>query len=229
MIYRWDFGNGDSSLNTNAVYSYKSVDSFSISLISKSLLGCSDTALSLVYVRPIPVSFFSVIDSQQCLNGNLFAFTNGSLIQYGSLSYLWDFGDGSNSSSSNPTKAFLKDSIYNVSLISESNYNCRDTFASQMTVFPSPKTDFTIDDSSKCLRSNMFQFTNKSIINSGSLSFDWSFGDGSHSTLTDASHAYTSYNTYEVKLVGNSDKGCMDSVSKKTHCISNARCTVCNQ
>jgi PKD repeat protein len=215
MIYRWDFGNGDSSLNTNAVYSYKSVDSFSISLISKSLLGCSDTALSLVYVRPIPVSFFSVIDSQQCLNGNLFTFTNGSLIQYGSLSYLWDFGDGSNSSSSNPTKAFLKDSIYNVSLISESNYNCRDTFASQLTVFPSPKTDFTIDDSSQCLRSNIFQFTNKSIINSGSLSFDWSFGDGSHSTLTDASHAYTSYNTYEVKLVGNSDKGCMDSVSKK--------------
>jgi gliding motility-associated-like protein len=215
MIYRWDFGNGDSSLNTNAVYSYKSVDSFSISLISKSLLGCSDTALSLVYVRPIPVSFFSVIDSQQCLNGNLFTFTNGSLIQYGSLSYLWDFGDGSNSSSSNPTKAFLKDSIYNVSLISESNYNCRDTFASQMTVFPSPKTDFTIDDSSKCLRSNMFQFTNKSIINSGSLSFDWSFGDGSISASTDASHAYKNYNTYEVKLVGNSDKGCMDSVSKK--------------
>ena len=62
----------------------------------------------------------------------------------------------------------------------------------------------------RCLTGNSFTFTNNSIL--GSV-FDWSFGDGDISNQSGPTHAYTTAQTFDVKLLVTAANGCQDSVT----------------
>lgn len=59
---------------------------------------------------------FSVNNNSQCLSSNSFVFTNNSTGS-GTLSYNWNFGDGTTSTAANPTKTYATTGTYNVRLI----------------------------------------------------------------------------------------------------------------
>src|SRR5690606_26812332 len=62
-----------------------------------------------------PVAGFSINEGTQCLTGNAFEFTNTSTGT--DMSYSWNFGDNTISTSSNPTKTYSSAGTYNVRLI----------------------------------------------------------------------------------------------------------------
>lgn len=83
--------------------------------------ACSITEeLSVVVVDPQRQNTpgFTQNDAEQCLDRNLFVFTNTSkLIAPNELvGYLWDFGDGTTSEEENPTHRYEKAGIYEVTL-----------------------------------------------------------------------------------------------------------------
>ncbi|MFC2114119.1 PKD domain-containing protein [Bacteroidota bacterium] len=224
MNHSWYFGDGDSMISLHASHQYKTSDTFPVFLISTSTLDCSDSTSSWVFVRPMPVADFTVNDSQQCRNGNIFQFSNTSTIQYGTLSYQWRYGDGNSSTLLNPSHSYLNENKYQVRMIAKSNFNCPDTAYQTVDVFPSPKVDFSINDSTQCLRWNKFGFLNNTTISSGNINYTWTFGDGSSSTTIDPVYSYSNYSTFTVKLVGISNLSCPDSISKQVivHPMPNA-------
>ena len=85
-----------------------------------------------------------------------------------------------------------------------------DTTSDQITVFPEPQIDFSTVPDSVCVNQN-FTFTN---LSTGVGGFNWDFGDGTFSTLTNPTHSYLASGTYTVTLTGTSlVNGCLASIS----------------
>lgn len=122
MTFFWNFGDASSSISTNANHSYASADTFDVILYAQSDQICRDSNTQPVYVESMPVVNFSINDSSQCFNGNNFLFTRADTNQLGLLKRLWKFGDGDTSVLDNPTHSYLTPGIYDVTLISTSDF-----------------------------------------------------------------------------------------------------------
>ncbi|MBT7995496.1 MAG: PKD domain-containing protein, partial [Bacteroidetes bacterium] len=217
LSYAWNFGDGNTSTANNPSHTYASDDTFTVWLLANSNLNCSDSALVTTYVFPKPLPAFSINDSQQCFNGNQFVFTNNSTINTGSQTYYWDFGDGSFSSLASPTHSYSTDDTFTVKLVNSSDLGCSDSLVKTVYVFPNPIADFSINDSQQCFNGNNFVFSNVTNINSGSMNYVWSFGDGNNSTVNSPSQSYASDDTFTVRLLVNSNLNCSDSAFKTTY------------
>jgi len=196
----------------NPTRSFLNEDTLLVSLVNSSEKGCRDTAIKPVFVVPAPHTQFMINDSGQCLSANQFEFTNSSWIEDGGLTYEWEFGNGNTSTLTSPTEVYAGHGDYLVQLIATSTYSCKDTQRVGVLVHPEPSAAFGINDPSQCERGNNFIYTNGSTIDSTQLSYQWYFGDGSTSQLSDPTHVYAMHGTYPNKLVVHTNYGCLDSV-----------------
>ena len=74
-----------------------------------------------------------------------------------------------------------------------------------------PAVDFSSND--VCLNDTM-NFTDLTTTIGNIVSWNWTFGDGSSSTLQNPTHAYNPDGTYTIELKVVTDYGCTDSISK---------------
>ncbi|MFY7963982.1 MAG: PKD domain-containing protein [Chitinophagaceae bacterium] len=155
-------------------------------------------------------SSFTVNDSEQCLNGNSFVFTNTSSSGAG-ITYTWNFGDGTTSSATNPTKSYATAGYYSVELITDSN-NIHHYYNKTVIVNPLPVASFYYIQATTT--GNSYTFISTSTIANGVMNYFWDFGDGTTSTLVNPIKSYSATGTYNVKLVITSDAGCKDSVTQ---------------
>jgi PKD repeat protein len=68
-----------------------------------------------------------------------------------------------------------------------------------------------VNESSQCLWGNHFEFNNHSVINSGTLSFEWQWKDGNSSHQKNPHKSYDKAGTYPVELYAISDHDCRDT------------------
>ncbi len=114
--WNWNFGDGTSSAIQNPSHSYNIVGTYNVSLVSTTI-GCTDTLRVNNYIQVIePTAFFTA--TYNCPDPLKVEFTNLSI---GADQLFWDFGDGSNSTLSNPTHIFPSRGTYNVILSATNN------------------------------------------------------------------------------------------------------------
>ena len=90
-----------------------------------SVEGCRDTSRAIrVTLNPGPIAAFDVDDSVKCAPDRRFTFVNKSTVASGSLSYTWDFGNGSTSQSPSPTVQYTRVGSYRVTLRATSDLGC---------------------------------------------------------------------------------------------------------
>jgi len=214
LSYLWNFGNGATATQTSPIYSYPTAGTYLVKLIATSNNGCKDSTTRTVTVNASPIPVFTVNSANQCLTGNSFVFTNNSTIASGALTYLWSFGNGNTSTVASPTFSYTTAGTYTVKLVVTSSSGCKDSTTRTVTVFAKPQVGFTINNVGQCINGNSFVFTNSSTLSSGTLSYQWSFGDGNGASSTNATYSYATPGTYIVKLVALSNNGCTDSTSQ---------------
>lgn len=212
LTCHWNFGDGSYSDSMNADHRYALYGNYHANLRATSEKGCTDTFSRILRADPMPVPDFTINDTGQCINNQLFRFTNISSIAEGSSTPLWRFGDHTNSTLQNPQKTYASDTIYSIWLIETSNKGCIDSVIKRVNVYPKPNIAFTINDTLQCLRQNNFEFLNQSRIKYGSLNHQWNTGDGGTYSKTDVKHVYTAHGRYDVMLRSTSDLGCTDSL-----------------
>ena len=175
--------------------------------------GCPGPTLThTLNLLPNPIVSFTPVVSSGCSPQYTF---NGSLgISSGSLtSFIWDFGDGTSSSSSlNQTHVYASPGTYQVKLKAFSNRGCRDSLVVPVTIFPTPNLVFS--PPSNCINT-VIQFTNTSTVAPGSITgYTWNFGNGVNSNLVNPTNSYTANGTYTITLTGISNQGCLASLSQ---------------
>ena len=207
--WRWDFGDGTTSTLQHPVKSYTTPGFYTVSLAITSTTGCSTSIAVYRYIRIVSgttADFISVNDTvcRAPFGVNFLNQTSGP----GIMSYAWDFGNSTTSTQLSPSTTYATGGTYNVQLIATSEYGCSDTLIKPVAV-TGANTNFNAPDSA-CLNRPV-NFSNASTPTATS-SF-WDFGDGTTSTLSNPSHAFTAPGVYQVKL-HNTYAHCADSVIK---------------
>ena len=88
---------------------------------------------------------------------------------------------------------------------------CDSTLSRYIYVAPKPKVGYTA--ANVCDKEDVV-FSNGSSISSGIINYEWTFGDGTGSNLTEPTKRYAAAGSYTVKLVVTSDYGYKDSATK---------------
>jgi gliding motility-associated-like protein len=126
----------------------------------------------------------------------------------------WDFGNGTTSSSQNPSSNYYFAGTYTVTLIvkNASGANAiRQT--NYITVYPTPTAKFGENLTTACAPATI-QFTDFSVPGGSPIvSWVWAFGDGSGSNLMSPSHVYTQTGYYDVSLTVTNAGGCSNTVT----------------
>lgn len=136
--YLWDFGDGQRSSERNTSHTYPNRTGetlvYDVRLTVSDNKGCENEALipSVVSVFTAPVAGFTQTPEYALITNPEFSFRNESL--YGA-DYLWDFGDVSGLvSDEHPTHRYDHLGIYDVSLVTATEYGCTDTAQTSVVV-----------------------------------------------------------------------------------------------
>jgi len=220
MQYDWYFGDAQTSINNsskNVSHTYANYGMYDIKLVAISDFGCKDSVTNSIIVAPKPTVDFAINTQSQCLNINSFSYINLTTIPGGNLFYAWDFGDGKTSTAQSPSHVYTSAGTYNVKLVVTTQLGCEDSITKQITVWPKPTVAFAINDTDQCLTGNSFIYTNNCSILSGTMTYDWYYGDG-NSTINSGSgqqtHSYSVAGTYIISLIATSDMGCVDTLKR---------------
>jgi PKD repeat protein len=221
LSYFWEFGDGDTSIAINPSHDYDTGGTYTVRLMVETDNGCRDTIDQSKTVYPNPVVSFTVNDSDQCVNGNSFIYTNNSSVKSGTNTYQWNFGASATDTSTQfnpPAKVYAFNGNYNVKLTATTNFGCTDDTTRQVIVYAKPTPQFTINDTDQCINGNSFAFTNTSTVNPVvPLTYLWKFGNGDTSTQTSPTKVYTAIGTYPVNVVVTSTNGCVDSTNQNVY------------
>ncbi len=219
LYYFWDFGDNSSSVESEPSdkrYPNRSAE-YRLKLKLSTDHGCNDSFEKRIVLLERPLADFSINDTQQCLDGNLFSFKNeSSFSAMSTLSYRWSKGDGNgNNGEMTPDHTYGQYGGYLCSLfVSSSLNNCADTAIRKLIVAAPPQVDFEIENDSQCLRNNLFRFINKSSSVFGDMYFEWNAGNGMKNTDTNFNAQYGVSGEYIVKLKVETEHGCADSTVK---------------
>ncbi|MDD5731856.1 MAG: PKD domain-containing protein [Patescibacteria group bacterium] len=125
------------------------------------------------------------------------------------VSYAWTFGDGSSSSSANPSHLFTTAGTYTVSLIVTDDDGATVVATTTITVSaPMPPTCGATSNVTSGSTPLIVNFTGICTPGSSScISGGWSYGDGMTSSLTVASHTYIFPGSYVATYTGTDANG----------------------
>jgi len=213
-ITSWTWNYGDGIIETLTAppfqHTYAAPGIYSVSLLVTDSKGCKDSLLKTdVITVSRPVAAFSTVDTVSCPGKNI-NFSNASTGP--SLSYTWDFGDGTTSVSTNPVHAYAADGIYTVTLSITDQFGCGDVTTKPSYIrIASPHASYNLSDSVATCPPLFVTFTNTSANYSSIL---WQFGDGTSTNSDNPSHFYSTPGTYHAKLIITSPGGCVDSIEK---------------
>jgi len=140
-------------------------------------------------------------------------FTDQSTDSDGTIvSWLWEFGDDTNSTVQNPSHSYASAGTYTVKLTVTDDGGVADDESTILTVSAAnqaPSASF----SASCAGLGC-NFTDQSTDSDGTISsWSWSFGDGSTSSMQNPGNTYAAAGTYTVTLTVTDDGGDSDSSS----------------
>ncbi len=177
--------------------------------------GCSDTQITNIINGNSPVAAFS--NGPVCL-GNTSVFTDNSSPAPGDsiTSWSWNFGDGSNSISQNPSHTYTASGTYSVTHIVSNGFGCKDSVQHTILVNPLPVANFSLNPICQGAQSC---FGDLSTISFGTISsWSWNFGDSASNADTsnqqNPCYVYSSAGIFSVTLTVTSNNNCQNTITQ---------------
>jgi len=138
-------GNTNSSDYTKKPATLSDLGTYSVDITNS--CGTNSNAVQIpVIVNPTPVAAFDVSNASQCLNGNLFTFTNKTIQTGGNangsvINASWDYGDGAiNTTAINSSNhTYNSSGAYIVKLTATNNYGCSNSTTKNIIVLAQPR------------------------------------------------------------------------------------------
>jgi gliding motility-associated-like protein len=210
LTREWNFGDGSPVSNAiNPTHTYDSIGYFNVSLKITTNTGCNAATTSFRYIRVVPgiKTDFINLPTLNCNAPFSVSFKNQSAGP-GTISYLWDFGNGLTSTAKDPTTSYPAATSYTVKLTTQSDFGCSGSVQKVINL-STTVTDFTAPVNA-CPNAAI-TFTNSSSV--VPVSSTWFFSDGVQIQQINATRSFPAAGSYTVKMV-NRYPDCTDSVTK---------------
>ncbi|MEA3497011.1 MAG: PKD domain-containing protein [Bacteroidota bacterium] len=208
LYHHWDFDDGYSDNSLDPVHTFPDTGNYYVNLIVNDI-HCYDTATHKVrVVPPVPIPDFSFQPNNGCIPLEVHF---EDLSQYASA-WIWSFGDGNTSKLKNPVYTYKVPGTYNVTLITSNNIGTTNITKMQIiNVYPQPTVFFDVTPEIAYLPNPLINLLNKSL---GAETYEW-YIDGnfvSNNENADVTYSFPGY--HDVTLIGISDKGCKDTLTR---------------
>jgi gliding motility-associated-like protein len=200
LTYLWKFGDGNTATTTNATHTYAAPGTYTVKLIATSGNGCIDSTSQNVTINVKPTPDFTVSNAGQCLQGNNFVFTNTSSISSGSITYLWNFGDGGSATTLSASHSYTVAGNYQVKLITTSNNGCVDSITRNVVVYAQPSGLISTPSSTIICQGSSVTLTV-----SGGNTYQWLLGGVIIPGATGPSHTATQPGQYSVQIISSNN------------------------
>lgn len=128
-----------------------------------------------------------------------------------SISYFWDFNNGTISILNNPSATFITPGFYTIKLVSIGATGSDSIISTDyIHVLDKPTASLSYNILSSCETNNSIDFTNTSI---GATSNIWDFGNGDTTNSVNTTYSYPSSGNFPVTLVVSNSFGCSDDTT----------------
>jgi trimeric autotransporter adhesin len=178
---------------------------------AKDINGCIGTGTTTVTINPLPVLAITPAVSSGCAPLCV-TFSNTTSA---TGTYNWNFADGNNSATVNPTHCYTgQGSLLPTLTLTDAN-GCTGSTTASVLVFPQPIADFFGTPQPTTELDSYIHFYD---VSSGATiaQWHWTLGDDSNtvSTSNNPQIQYPDPGSYNVHMVVTSDHGCKDSTDK---------------
>ncbi|OQY05369.1 MAG: hypothetical protein B6I20_01400 [Bacteroidetes bacterium 4572_117] len=230
----WDFGDGTTSTNPNPSHVYGTAGTYTVALSVTDNEGATTVGETTATITGGSSNQPPVVNANGPYSGDVgetinFSFAGTSDPDGSLASGFWDFGDGTTSTSPNPTHAYSTAGAYTVILSVTDNDGATTTDETTATIGGSgniaPVANANGPYSADEGVSISFSSAGSNDSDGTIASYLWNFGDGNTSTDTNPTHAYTSGGTYSVSLTVTDNEGAT-GIDQVTATISGSSGTV---
>ena len=212
--WSWDFGDGGVSSLQNPKHLYSDTGYFSVTLIAYNN-GCGQSVTRNQYVHILPpIAHFTTLVT--CTNKRQVTFTNDSKTDpaYGPITYLWEFGDPGNNTSSFLNTTFTYPTIGNFTAkLTVTNGGCTSVYT-EIQKLNNDVADFNVSKTNIC-RNELITI---SAINSNPVNiskYEWSFDGSPFINLGPVvTNFFTTNGAHNITLAITDNNGCTDTLLK---------------
>jgi PKD repeat protein len=204
LSYAWDFGDGTSATGRAPTHVYTGVGIYTVTLaVSDGELSSAIATTTVTVANQPPVANPGGPYSGRRNQAIAFDGIRSSDANNDSLTYSWNFGDGSFGSGATPSHAYAKSGTYTVSLVVSDGASSSASAATTVTVtntapvarLAGPLTIFKNQVAA-------FDAGASSDPDGDFLKFNWAFGDGAVSVndVSNPSHFYSRAGVYPISV-----------------------------
>lgn len=212
----WNFGTNASTQTSSAQMvsniTFNSPNTYPITLIALEN-GCNDTITKNIEIYPNPIISVDPFLTLGCDPMSVTFLNNATAAS--SLSYVWQFSDGTSSTLGSPTHVFSPPGIYNYTLTAYTSSLCIDTVqlisVASITVNPSPIAIFTATPLVTTIFDPDIFFSNTNS-ETNIISWYYNFADGSSSSDVNPLHTYATYGDYYVTQTVTNTYACTNTM-----------------
>jgi len=207
----WNFGDGATSNEVSPYKIYTQPGTYKVKAVNTFFAGCVDSVTKNITVIPAATPSFTVQDSAGCSLPYTAHFTNTSS-SVGSVTYTWDFGDGTTATGTNPVHEYTKYGNFTVTLKATNAGGCSQAISKTNAVALQPIKITGVTG----LASGCVPFVVKPVVKTNIpaviTKYTWNFGDGTISNDVSPTHTYAVEGIYTVKVKIETAGGCSDSL-----------------
>ncbi len=220
VSYIWDFNDGVtvSGIDTTITHTYQDSGKFVPKIILVDYVGCRVPVTGKDTVTNIFTNAgFTFADKVVCDKGDV-SFINTTLSNDLLVNYLWDFGDNSSSTESNPVHQYTLTGTYYPSLSVAASYGCKSTYKSAVAVKVVNAPDMNILSSSNgCVPLTTTLQVLQTGADTSALNWKWTMANGSIVEMQNPpEQVYGTAGIYNLSLTATSSNGCSKTI---THVI----------
>ncbi|WP_282164920.1 PKD domain-containing protein [Cellulophaga baltica] len=221
LTYAWDFGDGSTATTANSSHSFTTAGTYTVTLTitddGTPALTSTDTITIIVTEAnqaPTGVATSDVLTGEASLAVQFTGDTSSDPDTGDTLTYAWDFGDGTTATTANPSHTFTTAGTYSVTLtvtddgtpaLSSSEVTLTITVTAPANQAPTAVATSDIITGEASLVVQFTGDTSSDPDDGDVLTYAWDFGDGTTATTANPSHTFTTAGTYDVTLTVTDD------------------------
>lgn len=197
--------------SASGTFTYLQADTIDIRLAITDSLGCMDTVSQTIRSIAKEQAQFASDDSLGCVPQTI----NFSSLSANTVSWLWQFGDGSVDSVANPGHLYDSVGLYSVELQIVDVNGCQDTLLqSDFIRMTSPTADFALSDSVLC-PGEPLDLTDQSSSDFALTQWEWNCSNGDQAFGQTVTKTFANSGLQDIELIVTDAEGCRDTLLRQ--------------
>jgi gliding motility-associated-like protein len=207
VSFTWDFGDGSTSALASPIHIYTYPGVYLVKLMTQGYGSCADTMKRNVTIKG-PTGIMKYDSLPVCYPDSIAFSVNAQ----NTVSYTWDFSDGSAITTlTNKTSHIYDEGVYVPQMILADSLGCNVLIKGKDTVKVFDVAANGVILGNPACDSSLIQFIDASASRDSILHHLWFFGDKDSADAQIVNHMYTNVGSYNVKLIAITLSGCRDT------------------